>query len=123
MVLVKLLPKRLSSGLKKKAHKELLKKLLKEVNVQSPPTPSYKQEGGTNPKIFGKTFVLTGTMESMGRDEAKEKIRMLGGDVSGSVSKNTDYVVAGESAGSKLDKAEELGVKVISEEEFLKMLK
>ena len=74
-------------------------------------------------KLKGKTFVLTGTMESMGRDEAKEKIRALGGDVSGSVSKNTDYVVAGESAGSKLDKAQELGVKVITEEEFLEMIK
>jgi DNA ligase (NAD+) len=62
-------------------------------------------------------------MESMDRDEAKEKIRNLGGNVSGSVSKNTDFVVAGESAGSKLDKAQELGVKVISEEEFLEMLK
>jgi DNA ligase (NAD+) len=70
-----------------------------------------------------KTFVLTGSMENMDRDEAKEKIRQLGGSVSSSVSKNTDYVVAGESAGSKLDKAQELGVKIITEEEFLEMLK
>jgi DNA ligase (NAD+) len=58
----------------------------------------------------------------MSRDEAKEKLRMLGASVSGSVSKKTDYVVAGEEAGSKLDKAEELGVKVLSEKEFLKLI-
>lgn len=75
-----------------------------------------------NSEIFGKTFVLTGTLPTMSRDEAKAKIKSLGGDVTGSVSKNTDYVLAGEEAGSKLDKAQELGVKVISEDEFLKMV-
>jgi DNA ligase (NAD+) len=73
--------------------------------------------------LTGKTFVLTGTLSSLTRDEAKAKIRELGGDVSGSVSKNTDFVVAGEEAGSKLDKANQLGVKVLDEEEFLKMIK
>ena len=66
--------------------------------------------------LAGKTFVLTGTMAAMDRDEAKDIIRSLGGDVSGSVSAKTSYVVAGENAGSKLAKAEDLGVKVLSEE-------
>lgn len=73
-------------------------------------------------KLAGKTFVLTGTLESLTRDEAKDKIRKLGGDVSSSVSKNTDFAVAGAEPGSKHDKAKKLGVKIINEEEFLKMI-
>lgn len=73
-------------------------------------------------KFMGKTFVLTGTLASMSRDDAKQKVRELGGTPSESVSKETDFVVAGESAGSKLDKANKLGVKVLTEEEFLNML-
>jgi len=76
-----------------------------------------------NQKLKGKIFVLTGELESMARDEAKEKIRELGGDVSGSVSKNTDYVVAGSEPGSKFDKAQKLGVKIINENEFIKLIK
>jgi DNA ligase (NAD+) len=72
--------------------------------------------------LAGKTFVLTGTLPSMTRDEAAAKIQALGGQVSSSVSKKTDYVVAGSEAGSKLDKAKDLGVKVIDESEFKKML-
>lgn len=100
------------------AHKKLLTRLKKVLTVVAPPkvAPASK-------KLAGKTFVLTGTMEAMSRDKAKEKIRLLGGDVSGSVSKKTDYVVAGESAGSKLDKAQELGVAVLTETEFLRMIR
>ena len=73
-------------------------------------------------EFSGLTFVLTGTMESLSRDEAGEQIRARGGSVSSSVSKNTSYVVAGDNAGSKLAKAEELGVKVLDEAAFLKLL-
>ena len=69
----------------------------------------------------GKTFVLTGTLPTLTREEATAKIEALGGKVSGSVSKKTDFVLAGEEAGSKLTKAQELGVKILDEAEFLRM--
>jgi len=72
--------------------------------------------------LAGKTFVLTGTLPTLSRDEASALIRDAGGNVTGSVSKNTDFLLAGEAAGSKLDKAKELGVKVLTEKEFLEML-
>lgn len=81
---------------------------------------SQMQEAGDS--LSGKTFVLTGTLESFTRDEAGEKIERLGGKVSGSVSKKTSYVVAGEAAGSKLKKANELGIPVLTEEEFMQMI-
>lgn len=77
----------------------------------------------THLPLKGKIFVLTGGLESMTRDEAKARIRELGGDVSGSVSKNTDYVVAGAEPGEKYERAKKLGVKTIDEKEFLKLLK
>ena len=81
----------------------------------------YKPRAAAGPWA-GKTFVLTGTLPNLKREEAAAKIEAAGGKVSGSVSKKTDFVVAGAEAGSKLDKANALGVKVIDEAEFLKML-
>jgi DNA ligase (NAD+) len=79
-----------------------------------------RRERGT--KLAGKTFVLTGTLTRYTRDEAKKMIEDAGGRVSGSVSKKTDYVVAGSDAGSKLDKAKELWVSVIEEKEMEKLV-
>jgi DNA ligase (NAD+) len=79
-----------------------------------------KKQRGT--KLAGKTFVLTGTLAHFTRDEAKKMIEDAGGKVTGSVSKKTDYVVAGADAGSKLDKAKDLGVKVIDEKEMHQLL-
>lgn len=73
-------------------------------------------------ELSGLTFVLTGTLSSMTRDEAGEKIKAKGGKTSSSVSKKTSYVVAGENAGSKLDKAQDLGVIILNEDEFLKLI-
>ena len=72
--------------------------------------------------LSGKTVVLTGKLSTMSRDEAGDQIRKLGGKVSGSVSKNTDFVLVGDEAGSKLKKAAQLGVKVLEEDEFLKLI-
>ncbi len=73
--------------------------------------------------LAGQTFVVTGTLSSLGREEAKDKIRLLGGSVSESVSKKTNYVVVGDNPGSKAEKARELGVTILDEQAFLKMLK
>lgn len=96
-------------------NKKVVNNLLKYVKFE-------KTENKTSGKFEGKTFVLTGTLSSMSRDEAKEKIRSLGGNVSSSVSRETDFVVAGEKAGSKYSNAQKLGVKILSEKEFLDLL-
>lgn len=72
--------------------------------------------------FVGKTFVLTGTLPTLSRDEASDLIRQAGGSVTGSISKNTDFLIAGENAGSKKEKAQELGVTTLTEEQFLKLL-
>jgi len=99
-----------------KENKKLFQRLLKQVRVAREVVEKKSS------RVSGKKFVLTGTLEKLEREEAKEKIRSLGGDVSGSVSKNTDYVVAGENPGEKLDKANELGVTVLNESEFIALL-
>lgn len=95
-------------------HSKALSELLKHVKVQ-------KGEKKAMGALTGKIFVLTGTLDSLSRDEAAQKVRDAGGSVSGSVSKKTDYVVAGEAPGSKYDKAQELGVTVLDEKAFLKL--
>jgi DNA ligase (NAD+) len=77
----------------------------------------------TGDKLAGLTFVLTGTLPDMSRDEASALIKAAGGKVTGSVSKKTSFVVAGEEAGSKLTKAQQLGVPVIDQAQMLDMLK
>lgn len=98
------------------ANQKLLAKLEK-VGV------SIASEAKGEQKLKGKSFVLTGTLSALSRDEAKEKIRALGGRVQGGVSAKTDYVVCGENPGSKYDKAKKLGIAILEEKEFLKMLK
>jgi DNA ligase (NAD+) len=100
------------------------KKISRRLNELSVDPKSEKIPAGHAAELLlaGKTFVLTGTLPSMTREEASEKIDALGGHVTGSVSKKTDYVLAGAQPGSKLDKAKELGVKVIDEAEFRKIL-
>ena len=86
------------------------------------PAVEVRAQADLNEAVAGRTFVLTGTLPNLTRDEAKDRILAAGGRVSGSVSKKTDYVVAGSEAGSKLAKAESLGVKVIDEAALLLML-
>jgi DNA ligase (NAD+) len=100
-------------------NKDLLERLRKAgVNFKS---ELYQPRAKAGP-LAGKTFVITGTLPNLKREEAAAKIEAAGAKVSGSVSKKTDFVVAGEEAGSKLDKANALGIKVIDEAELLRML-
>ncbi len=101
----------------KKENKNLVERLLKQVKIQK---NEVKKVSGA--KLAGMTFVVTGTL-SIPRDEVKDIIRSLGGDVSESVSSKTTYLLAGENAGSKLEKAQKLGVKVLDEKEFLQIIK
>lgn len=99
------------------ANKQLVEDLLAKVKIKK----VLKNSG--NLKFSGKIFVLTGSLSSLSRDEAKKIVKKLGGNVSSVVSSKTDFVVAGEEPGSKLDKATELGVNVLTEADFLKMIR
>ncbi len=96
-------------------NQEMLSKLLTHVTIES-------QQQGTTLVLDGQSIVVTGTLSSMSREEAKEMIRNAGGKVASSVSSKTNYLLVGANAGSKLKKAEELGVRVVNEEEFGKMV-
>ena len=100
---------------KDRENQKLFERLLKQVKIET------TQHLVSN-RFFGLSFVLTGTLKSISREEAKERIRELGGEVRESVSKNTSYVIVGAEAGEKLKKAEELGVKILNEKEFFSLI-
>ncbi|NLE07322.1 MAG: NAD-dependent DNA ligase LigA [Parcubacteria group bacterium] len=104
---------------KNKENTKLLSKLLQQIKIEQ---PTISNQQAVKNRLKGKIFVLTGTLKTMDRDEAKEKIRALGGGVSSSVSKETDYVVVGENPGSKYDNALKLGVKMLNEDQFKDLL-
>ena len=97
-------------------HQKTIKELLPYLQVESP------SAGKISATLEGKTFVLTGTLATLTRDEAKEEIQKRGGKVSGSVSKKTNYVVVGDEPGSKADEAARLGVAILDEKAFLKLM-
>ena len=100
-----------------KHNRDIVERLTREVTILDAEKPK------TDSKVAGKTVVFTGTLEKMTREEAKATAERLGAKAAGSVSKKTDYVVAGPGAGSKLGEAQKLGVKVLSEDEWLKLIK
>jgi len=102
-------------------HEEHNRKVIKALRKAKVEPPDFVINRKTMP-LAGKTFVLTGTLAGMSRDAAKEKLIALGAKVAGSVSTKTDYVVVGEEPGSKADKARELGVTMLGEKEFLKLV-
>ena len=99
-------------------NREIIRRLFK-AGVQ-PIAPPQRRKAGA---LSGKTFVLTGGLESMARDEAKQRLQALGAKVASSVSRKTDYVVIGTDPGSKATKAGELGVETLNEKQFLKLIK
>lgn len=103
-------------------HQRHNQELIHKLQKQGIHWPKIVKPSRQSQALSGKTFVLTGALESMTRDEAKQRLEALGAKVSGSVSGKTSYVVAGEVPGSKLDKARELGVTIIDEQELIKLL-
>lgn len=103
---------------KDEENRKLFANLLKQIRIQT----ESGQHSVLTKKLEGKKFVLTGTLSNISREDAKEEIRIRGGDISSSVSKNTDYVVVGDEPGEKFDKAQELGVKILNEDEFMALL-
>ena len=102
---------------------KLLDKFEKVITIKNHPVIQPGVSSDNKAKLKGKTFVLTGGLESMSRDEARAKIRELGGDISESVSSKTSFVIVGKEPGSKAEKAKKFGVKIINEKEFLKIIK
>jgi DNA ligase (NAD+) len=102
----------------------VVRELLNILNIQQNPSINLPKGKGTEPSlIFGKTFVLTGTLPTLSRDQARDMIKRRGGKVSSSVSSKTDYVVVGTDPGSKYDDAVRLGVEILSEEGLTELLK
>ena len=101
-------------------NEENIKKKKKGLELGIKPENAYTISD--NLKLKGKSFVITGTLNEFSRDKAQEILKSLGAKTPSSVSRNTDYVIAGENPGSKLDKAKSLGITVLSEEEFKKMV-
>ena len=110
---------RIQAFFAEKHNQEVVRKLLDSGVTWDESEPEPESAGG---KLTGKTFVLTGTLSGMTRNEAKDRIQALGGKVAGSVSKKTDFLVAGDKAGSKLTKAQNLGVEVLTEQALEKLL-
>ncbi|MEB5972348.1 NAD-dependent DNA ligase LigA [Pantoea dispersa] len=107
--------------MEEESNREVIRQLTEEVGVHWPPVVVVKAEEIDSP-FAGKTVVLTGSLSQMNRDDAKAQLTALGAKVSGSVSKKTDLLIAGEAAGSKLAKAQELGIAVIDEAEMIRLL-
>jgi DNA ligase (NAD+) len=93
---------------------------LKDVGLWPRSGPQEEKQAGT--RLSGLRFVFTGRLESLTRQQAREQVKMAGGEVGDSISNNVDYVVAGEDAGSKLDRARKLGVEILNEEGFANLL-
>lgn len=99
------------------ANKNIFKKLLKNITIEN-----YTDLSIQSP-YSGKTIVLTGTLKTMSCDEAKQLIQRMGAKIGNTISKNTDYLIIGDNPGSKAKKAEELNVKIINEDEWIKIIK